>query len=51
MSVGKLFQSQIAGFGVIARLIMICSSKRNFKMEGVVVADGICGVSEVIWDC
>ena len=36
-------------FGVIAKFIMICSSKRNLKMEGVVVAGRICGVSEVIW--
>ena len=47
MSVGPIADR----FGVIAEFIMICSSKRNLKMEGVVVVGGICGVSEVIWDC
>ena len=46
MSVGKLFQLWI-DLGVIAEF-MIFSSKRNLKMERVVVAGGICGVSEVI---
>ena len=44
MSVSKLFQSRIAEF------IVICSSKRNFIMERLVVASGISSVRKVIWD-
>ena len=33
---------------VIAEFIIICSSKRNFKMERVVVASGISGVRKGI---
>ena len=37
-------------FEVKAEFILICSSKSDFKMDRVVVASGISGVCEVIWD-